>query len=247
MPDRETEFDASVNLGHAVYCIGLTGDFRKRPLDTISAHAAKHARMLYGARFESWLYLSSARIYGRLGIDGVGTETSPIPVTPSADSLYDLSKLLGEATCLGHPNPTVRVARLSNVYGPGQSEATFLGAVMSEMRRLGKVNIHESPQSSKDYVSVHDVVTLLAQIATAGRQRLYNIASGRPTSHQEIADRLTALTSCPVGFSPDASTRAFPRIDIRRVQDEFLFEPRNVLDALQALLHESAAANQKGS
>ena len=47
--------DAVVNgdLGHVVYAIGLTADFRTQPYATIEAHVSRLARLLERARFES--------------------------------------------------------------------------------------------------------------------------------------------------------------------------------------------------
>ena len=75
-----------------------------------------------------------------------GFTAQPIP---TSDTVYDLSKLLGEALCPSQPQATVRVARLSNIVGSGQSEHTFLGALLSEVRRDGHVVVREAPLSSK--------------------------------------------------------------------------------------------------
>src|SRR6516225_5278477 len=50
-------------LGHIVYCVGLTADFRERRADTVRAHACVLADVLEAHRFESFLYLSSTRVY----------------------------------------------------------------------------------------------------------------------------------------------------------------------------------------
>ena len=51
------------DLGHAVYCIGLTADFRRRPQATMDAHVGVLGEVLRHGRFDSFLYLSSARLY----------------------------------------------------------------------------------------------------------------------------------------------------------------------------------------
>jgi nucleoside-diphosphate-sugar epimerase len=50
---------------HVIDCIGLTGDFRSRPTDTAHAHVGLVARCLSELRFESFLLLSSTRVYRR--------------------------------------------------------------------------------------------------------------------------------------------------------------------------------------
>ena len=51
--------------GHVIDCIGLTGDFRTRLLDTAEAHVSLVARCLAELCFDSFLLLSSTRVYTR--------------------------------------------------------------------------------------------------------------------------------------------------------------------------------------
>ena len=51
--------------GHVIDCVGLTGDFRVRPLDTAEAHVGFVARCLAELQFDSFLLLSSTRVYAR--------------------------------------------------------------------------------------------------------------------------------------------------------------------------------------
>ncbi|MBN9672662.1 NAD-dependent epimerase/dehydratase family protein [Roseibium aggregatum] len=235
-PGRQDLATLSGNLGHVFYCIGLTGNFRKMPLATVDAHAGLLAKLLETAVFDSFLYFSSTRIYAQATGVGETGEDAFLKVRPSADTTYDLSKMLGEALCLALPSPTARVARLSNVYGPGQSQNTFLGSLLTDIASQRRAEIQEAASSSKDYISVDDVAVLSERIAREGRSRIYNLASGRPTSHDEIAGVLSNEGfSC--AFAPGGVRRAFPEIDISRIRSEFGFSPRNLLEDLPSLLH----------
>lgn len=236
VPDRRLDCLRDQDLGHVIYAIGLTGDFRDRPYDTIDAHVNVLTRLLGSTRFSSWLYLSSTRVYGVLPGDGKAAEEDALRVIPSKDSIYDLSKLLGEAICLSHQSPNVRVARLSNVYGPGQSKNTFLGALLKELHEQDELLIRESPRSSKDYISVHDAVRLLELIAISGKARIYNVASGTCVSHSELSTRLAQLTGKKVRFSRENLVRTYPQIDITKVVTEFGFRASSFLDALPTLI-----------
>jgi nucleoside-diphosphate-sugar epimerase len=238
VPSRDGAEMRGRALGHAIYAIGLTGDFRTRPFDTVEAHVGALARLLEGADYESWLFLSSTRVYGTDPSRATCREDDPITVTPSADAVYDLSKLLGESLCMALPR--TRIARLSNVYGAGQGPQTFLGAIVRELGERGEVTIREAPQSSKDYVSLASILPVIESIALRGRHRIYNVASGRPTTHREIAERLAALTGGSVRFAEGAAARQFPRIDISRIAEEFSFAPSNVASDLEALVSPSA-------
>lgn len=232
VPSRAITTLAGHKLGHVIYAIGMTGNFREHPEAAIEAHVNVLQRLMKDADYESWLYLSSARVYGARHENA---EATPISVSPNADTLYDLSKLLGEAICLSHKNSAVRVARLSNVYGKGQSEHTFFGSILRDLREGGKAVIGESPSSSKDYVSVDDVTALLELIAINGRERLYNIAGGHATTHRAIAD-VIKLCGFDAEFSSNGATRALPAIDIDRIKQEFGHAPRAFIDDLPTLL-----------
>ena len=205
--------------GHVIDCIGLTGDFRSRPLDTTEAHVGVTARCLGGLRYDSFLFLSSTRVYA----SGVAThEDAALSCRPGDPSdLYNLSKLTGEALCLTDPRPTTRVVRLSNVFAANPGPDTFLGQVLAEGRATGRVLLRQAAVSEKDYVSLDDVVRLLPAIARNGRQRLYNLASGTNISHGQIADALTARFGWDISFAPGAPDVRFPRMEITRLNAEF--------------------------
>lgn len=219
-PPRDVSDLRGADLGHVVYCIGMTGNFRKHPRGAVDAHVGALFRLMEGAAFESWLYLSSTRVYGGLPEGVAAVEDMPLPVVPSADSLYDLSKLLGEAACLGLGNDRVRVARVSNVYGPDQDESTFLGSIFRDIGKGRKVVIGEDARSAKDYISVEDVCFYLKEIALGGKCRLYNVASGRSVSHQEIVDTVRA-SGFEIAFAENGPCRRFPDIGVRRLFEEF--------------------------
>ncbi len=211
-------------LGHVVYAIGLTGDFRARPVDTVEANARLLGEILHGSEWSSFLALSSTRVYGSDAATGPWGEDRAIAVRPSADALYDLSKLTGEALVLGHASPSARVARLSNVFGTGMSENTFLGAILAAARRGETVTIGEDPLSAKDYVAVERAAQALADIALSGRHRLYNVASGARVTHGEVAGWLAAA-GATVRFAEDAPRRTLPAIDVSRLAAEFPAPP----------------------
>lgn len=238
-PRRDEILDEKKNLGHVIYAIGLTGDFRSRPYDTIEAHVCHLAKLLKVSKFDSWLYLSSTRIYSGLPYGALATEQAPIPMVASADSLYDLSKMLGESLCLTQHAKCVRVARLSNVYGCGQSKHTFLGSIIGDLFASKIVHIDESAESCKDYVSIDDVLPLLESITTRGSRRIYNVASGQLTTHLELTKKITDITGGKFSFRPSALSRIFPHIDISSAIDEFQYSPASILDQLDPIISNS--------
>ncbi len=236
VPRRNEVAHSTGDAGHVIYAIGLTGDFRSRPLAAVEAHVCLLARLLKQLRYDSWLYLSSTRVYAGLDPATPATEEVPLSAAPSLDGLYNLSKLLGEAICLALDTPCVRVARLANVYGPGQARHGFLSALLDELNQRGTVTFGEAPESAKDYIAAPEAARLLAAIAVGGRQRLYNVASGRATRHAELAEAIRQLTGARITFAPEAPIRAFPAADVSRVRHEFGLSEGSILDDLPGLI-----------
>jgi nucleoside-diphosphate-sugar epimerase len=216
-------------LGTVIYSIGLTADFRERPLATVEAHVSHLTEILRHGDFDRLVYLSSTRVYRRS--PGPCLESDVLHLDPGdPDDLYGLSKALGESVVLGREGGTV--VRLSNVYGPNVNPQTFLGAVIGAAVGAGVVVLGQTLDSAKDYVSVADVVDLVLRIAQHGRERVYNVAGGANVSHGEILDLLRARTGCAVEVRPGAVRAIFPPIAISRVTAEFGHRPARLLDDL---------------
>ncbi|HEX2271305.1 MAG TPA: NAD(P)-dependent oxidoreductase [Pyrinomonadaceae bacterium] len=220
------------SLGHVIYCIGLTADFRSRPLDTVEAHVCRLLEVLRACEFESLLYLSSTRLYS--GAEST-SEESAIRIAPlDGSDLYNASKAMGESLVLNCGRPA-RVIRISNVYGSDFDSNNFLSSIIRDAIR-GEIVFQTSPDSAKDYIPVDNVVDNLINIATNGKERIYNLASGRNVSNGELAERLRRLTGCAIRFSEPAPLVTFPPINIDRLRAEFAFQPSHVLDDLPQLV-----------
>jgi nucleoside-diphosphate-sugar epimerase len=219
-------------LGHVIYCIGVTADFRERPYDAVDAHVCTLIDFVRGASFDSLLYLSSARVY--LGRTGVAHEDDDVCVNPLRfDDTYSISKVMGESIVLALGSKG-RVARLANAYGCGQSE-TFLAIVLAEARN-GSVVFRSAPESERDYVRVDDVAEVLVKISLGGRERIYNIASGVSITNAELAGAIARLSGRSVTFTPDAPAVVFPRIDNERIRSEFGFTTAPLMDILPSMI-----------
>ena len=221
-------------LGHVIYCIGLTADFRERPFDTVRAHVSRLLEILEKAEFESVLYLSTTRVYAGLSNS---TEDSALQVNPNQpDDLYNISKIMGESLSLSAPRPHVRVVRLSNVYGQDFSSHNFLTSVIKEAVENKRVSLRTSMASEKDYVNINDVIPLLPRIALTGRKRIYNLASGVNTSNRALMEVIQRVTACDVEVADAAPTILFPQINIDRIREEFDFSPSSIQESLAELI-----------
>jgi len=226
-PGRDDNSSFDGDLGHVVYCAGLTADFRERPYDTVAAHVCRLSEILRKTRFESFLYLSSTRVYARAR---AGDENEVLHVDPlDSSDLYNLSKLMGESICFSSRRPNTRVVRLSNVYGPDFSSANFVFSLIKDAIDTKKIILSTSLDSEKDYVSVKDVVSILPRIALHGHHCIYNVASGVNTKIEEILKVIQHRTGCTIKVAEKAQRIFYPRISIDRLRTEFNYAPSSSL------------------
>lgn len=219
-PGRGDACVFSQPLGHVMYCVGLTADFRKRPFDTVGAHVGLLTDVLRRAQFDSLLYLSSTRVYmGAASTD----EDAPLSVLPNDPSyLYNLSKLTGESLCHAAGHGGVRVARLSNVVGPGMDAGS--GNLVAELLRQAKQGamvLRSHPASVKDYIHIGDVVRWLPAIALNGQSATYNVASGIQTAHSQWLEWLAGRYGGSFEAQQDGPLQSFAPINVARLQAEF--------------------------
>lgn len=234
LPERNHPFSPTKNLGHVIYSIGLTSDFRRRPMDTVRAHVSELMRVLESSNYDSFLYLSSTRVYAG---SAIGDEMQNLVVNPTDPSdLYNLSKLMGEAVCFSQANEKVRVARLSNVIGNDFNSDNFLFSLIKEAIASKEINFHTSLEAAKDYVAIDDVSESLIKIAETGRQRLYNVASGKNVTNQTVVNEIIRLTGSALKTHKTVEFLKIPTISIQRLREEFNYHPRDVMIDMKRLI-----------
>jgi len=206
-------------LGHALYCIGLTADYARRPYDTAEAHVAVLNRILREGKFESLVYLSSTRLYDSAG--GAGREDADLALNPNNPRhLYDLSKALGESLCIA--NGRARVARLACVYSDAMETGDFLPQLVRRALRERRIALDAPANGTRDYIHVEDVCAAVIDIALRGRRPIYNVASGFNGALCTLVGDLTGAQITPAATKPGLN---FPRVDISAILADFAAAP----------------------
>lgn len=154
-----------------------------------------------------------------------GGAVKPIPVRESdrllCTSIYAVTKMAQEELVLNYgiayDIPAVSL-RFFNVYGAGQSLSnpyTGVAAIFMSLLKNGRAPvIYEDGHQRRDFVSVHDVVqgierALSRRITT---QRIFNVASGTPTTILQVAEQLIECYRLDV--RPD-TVKKFRKGDVR--------------------------------
>ena len=227
--------EAGTHLGHAIYAIGITGDFRTRPGEAVEAHAGLLARVLRDYSFDSFTYMSSARLY-RMALGACDEEAQFGLVPRDTDKLYDFSKLTGECLCHAAGPARTHVVRMSNAYVAGDNSPNFLPSVLKEVVATGQVTIRQSVASCKDYVALDDAVAAIIAISERGQDKVYTVASGHLTSHGEIAEQLRRRFGFTVHFQPGGVDDIQPLLPVSRLARFMEWKPRHVIDDLPVLV-----------
>lgn len=234
-PARPWTAQAGQELGHVLFCAGLTADYLARPLDTVDAHVHLLGQVLRHGRFQSLVYCSSTRLYDGLSGAESAHEDLALPMVPTNPRhLYDLSKALGESLCHVLGQGRARVARLACVYDLSDDPDGFLPAVVRQAQaalRQGQASVLVDTSASlvRDYVHRDDVVEALVRIALHGVQPAYNVASGNNVSNQELFGWIDSTLGVRlVPQRPPAAVPPAPRVDIQRLREGLAWHPRSV-------------------
>jgi nucleoside-diphosphate-sugar epimerase len=202
-----------------IYTIGVTADYRTRPYDTVEAHVCLLSKILQHPLVTDLVYLSSTRVYSNSLLTNEDVDT--VCNSNKILDLYNISKLMGESLVLQKKNTGCKVIRLSNVVGPAQPDETFIGSLLRENKKTGKITINQAAESSKDYIHIDDVNCLITKISLSGKERIYNLASGKNITHKEVANWLKEL-GASISFANEASEFLnFSKIDVQRISNEF--------------------------
>lgn len=216
-PPRSDADLLSRPLGHVIYAIGLTSDFRSRPLETVEAHVCLLRTLLADADFDSLTYLSSTRVYA----GSCDTrETATLAVNPNDPSdLYNLSKLMGESLCLHGGRAGAKVARLSNIVGLRDTPDSFIDQLLEEGARGNGVTLRTSLSSCKDYLYVDDAVSQILAIALSpAASGIYNVAHGMGIANRDVAHWLRETLGYCCTVEPGAPEWTFADVDVTRIR-----------------------------
>jgi UDP-glucose 4-epimerase len=129
------------------------------------------------------------------------------------------------------------IARLSNVYGPGQRHDLEGGVVSIFCERVmagQPITIFGSGEQYRDFVHVSDVVTALIAMLDDRRNGTWNVGTGQAISINDLLARLVALTDreVTVDHLPARSGDIFAScLATGRISADFGWQARMTLEA----------------
>ena len=183
------------------------------------------------------IYASSSSVYGDTPELPKREEMTPNPLSP-----YAVTKLVGEYYCKVFNDVyglnTISL-RYFNVYGPRQDPHSEYAAVIP--RFVSRILKGEPPiiygdgQQTRDFTFVKDVVNANILAMNSDATGVYNIASGRRISIQELATLIMRLTGRdrdvePVFDKPRKGDVRHSLADISRARADMGYKPEYSLE-----------------
>jgi len=198
-------------------------------LNVLLAARQAHARRV--------IYSSSCMVYGAGHKEPRREDEVLQPLTP-----YAVAKWSAEQYCVSllamEGLETVRL-RYFHVYGPRQKPRGYyvrkLAQIFNDMLEGRRPEVQANRLEPQDLIYVDDVVhaNILAAAAPRAAGRVFNIASGRPTSFLDViatVNRILGTRLAPRGVFPD-SVEEFPNLaDISKTEVELGFCPGTDLE-----------------
>ena len=232
---REIDLNG-MDLGHVIYSAGVP-NFMERPYDAVDAHVCKLKKILQNSNFESLTYFSGGRVYNKMKTT-VNEEEDLLFNPRDKDDLYGISKIMGESLCIASENPHVHIVRLTNVTGNAFTSPLFLPSIIRDAISKNKIKVFTSLSSKKDYVYIDDVLEIIPKIALYGKNKIYNVASGKNIESGKLIKKISEITGCDVEVDPKSKEYSFPETSIKKIKDEFDFKPTNILDKIEYMVGE---------
>lgn len=160
-------------------------------LDNVSS--AEHLlELCSGGRVARVVVASTCEVYGRAPVIPTTEDTGLAPMSP-----YAASKVAVEMVARAHQahadGTEVVVARLFNVFGPGEQPDAVIAAMCSSALRSGTCVIEGAGDQRRDFSYVDDTVRRLAALLDAPYAPVVNVGSGTSHEVREVVDVLMGL------------------------------------------------------
>lgn len=192
--------------------------------------------VLEGARranTKRFVFLSSGgAVYGDVpNPAGASERRPPRPISP-----YGIHKLAAERHVAISGLPYA-VARLANVYGPGQRvglEGGVVATFIDRARRGMNLELHGDGSQTRDFVHVDDVVDAVRLMSQRPENGVWNVGTGTAISVSDLAAWVTKLADPGIELVHGPMRPGDVRssvLDVKRIHLELGWAPQRQLSA----------------
>ena len=234
---KKGKYKFKKNLHNVIYCIG-NQNWLKDPEVTYNANLAMVPKIIFNNKFDSFTLLSTTRLYFA-NPKAKTSENDPININSNNKNfLYNSLKIAAENLCLTLNNKNIKVIRMSNLFGDNfTNQAYILPTWIRDSIINKKIDLYINKNSTKDFIYVNDAFDVLLKIIKKGKHRLYNVASGKNIKLSKILKKIKKITNCRINYTNTSNIVKEPKINIKRIVNEFNFKPKNkLIDLLNDLI-----------
>ena len=127
---------------------------------------------------------------------------------------------------------------MSNLFGHNfTNQAYILPTWIRDSIKNKKIDLYINKNSTKDFIYTEDAFDVLLKIIKKGKHRLYNVASGKNIELFKILKEIKKITNCKINYTNSSNIVKEPKINIKRIVNEFNFRPKNnLIDLLNDLI-----------
>ena len=142
------------------------------------------------------LFLSSGgTVYGNQEAQPITEECFPLPINHYGNVKLCIENVIRTFNTQLHTK--MRIARISNPYGPGQDYTKGVGFVDAALKRAMEgepIEIWGDGENIRDYVYIEDVCAMLVSLLEyKGDEEVFNISSGEGMSQKMVLEAIREL------------------------------------------------------
>jgi UDP-glucose 4-epimerase len=186
-PEAVIHLAAQVSVKHSI--MNPKFDANSNILGTISLleHCVRHD-------VSKFILASTAAVYGNPIYLGIDEKHPLLPI-----SQYGVSKLSAERYTMLYSDIygiNYCILRYANVYGIKQrieGEGGVVSIFINNLLNKSPIVIYGDGTQTRDFIYVDDVVSANIAALESGRNGIYNISTGKPTSVNELVQMLTTI------------------------------------------------------
>ena len=185
---------------------------------------------------------SSAAVYGEGNHNANLTEETKMnPISPYGESKVMMEKVVSE----WKPNYDFNyvILRFFNIYGIGQSSeyAGVITKCLEKIKQKKPIEIFGDGLQTRDFVAIEDVINAIYNAMQSSNSGIYNIASGKTITINELVDEIILLSRKQLEVKHINAKKGEIRhshADISKAKKEIQFSPKTNLDGIKKLLEE---------
>jgi UDP-glucose 4-epimerase len=247
----KTVAEAVVGMDHVVFALGslVPPEAEQEPHLDLSLTLQPLLELLgvlaQGPRLPVSYLSSGGTVYGNATSFPISETAPTVPL-----SVYGITRLTAERYVLRYGalnDVAVRLLRIGNAYGTGQTTARgqgIVGTALERCRTGDPLVLYGDGHISRDFVHAEDIALAAAALVRAGGPPVVNIGSGVATPMSDVVDLAREVSGRPL----ETTTKGPRDFDLPRVQlDISLLEslvdyrPRSIRTGMQQVWADMSA------